>query len=146
MNAAPASGAAFPLPVKLLATALVAGMAVGGARAWPELSQAQWSPSAAVVLGLAVAMVAWCLYWIWRSRTSIDARGISQTWMWDKHVAWADVTQARLIGVPRLEWLIAPRLAVRVKGGRGLVVFHAADTRVLQAMALFVSTGKTPSG
>ncbi len=64
-----------------------------------------------------------------------------QSWIWSKQVSWCDVTQAQLVGVPGLQWLIAPRLVLRVRG-RGLMVFHTADRRVLGVFALFVSTGR----
>lgn len=139
-----AAGAAFPLPTKLLATGLVAGMLLWGWRALPQLLGASWQFSAAALVVLALVMVGWCLYWIWFSRTRIDAHGIHQTWMWDKHVAWGDIVQARIIGVPYLEWLVAPRLAVRVKA-RGVVIFHVADRQVLGALAVFVTTGVPPA-
>ena len=138
-----AAGAAFPVPTKLLASALVATMLLWGWRALPQLMGADWQFSAAALVVLALAMVGWCLYWIWASRTCIDEQGIHQTWMWDKHVAWGEIVQARIIGVPYLEWLIAPRLAVRVKS-RGVVVFHVADRQVLGALAVFVTTGASP--
>ncbi|HET6829435.1 MAG TPA: hypothetical protein VFH35_12185 [Ramlibacter sp.] len=148
MSEAPASGAlegsAFPLPVKLLATALVCSMLLWGGRTLPELAQVQWSVSSIVVFGLAVVMVLWCLYWIWRSRTRVDTHGVAQTWLWDKQVAWTDVAQARIVGVPGMEWLFAPRLVLRVRG-RGAVMFHAADPAVLRALALFVTTGSVPA-
>jgi hypothetical protein len=139
-----AAGSAFPLPTKMLATALVAGTLLGGVQALPQLMATSWQFSAAALVVLALVLVAWCLYWIWFSRSAIDARGIHQTWMWDKHVGWDEVVQARLIGVPYLEWLIAPRLAVRAKG-RGVVIFHVADRQVLQGLAVFVSTGVPPA-
>ena len=61
----------------------------------------------------------------------------------EHQVALGEIVQARIIGVPYLEWLIAPRLAVRVKS-RGVVVFHVADRQVLGALAVFVTTGAPP--
>lgn len=136
-------GPAFPRTVKALATLTVAAMLAWGLRAAPSLWAAQWSGASAWLFAGALAMVLWCLSWIWRSRTAADARGVRQSWMWDKEVAWADVAQARIVALPGLEWLVAPRLVLRVRG-RGLMVFHAADRRVLQAFALFVATGTPP--
>ncbi len=144
MNASTPSveGPAFPPLVKLLAVALVGAMLAWGAQAALPLLQADWTWGAAAMLVLAVAMVLWCLVWILRSRTTVDADAIRQSWMWPKEVKWADVTQARLVGVPGLNWLIAPRLVVRARG-RGLLVFHAADPQVLAAVAR-VCLGSAP--
>jgi hypothetical protein len=133
-------GAAFPLSVRLMATAFVGTMLYWGARSATRLWETSWATSSALLLAGAVCLVLWCLVWIWRSRTRVDAQGVEQSWIWRKHVRWADVAQARLIGVPGLEWLIAPRLVVRPRGG-GIVVFHSADRRVLAAFASFVSIG-----
>jgi hypothetical protein len=125
-------GPAFPFLVKLLATGLVAAMLLWGARAFDQMRRTEWSFGPAAILVLAVAMVLWCLFWIWRSRTGVDGTQIRQSWMWPKHVRLADITQARIVGVPGLNWIIAPRLVVRARG-RGIMVFHSADRRVLDA-------------
>jgi hypothetical protein len=133
-QARPVEGPAFPPLVKLLALSLVAAMLVWGARVADRMFAVDWTfPNALVVL-TGIAMVLWCASWIVRSRTCVDATHIRQTWMWHKQVALADVTQARMVGVPGLSWLVAPRLVVRARG-RGLLVFHAADRRVLAAFA-----------
>ncbi len=136
MSEAPAGveGPAFPPLVKLLAVALVAAMLAWGGRVAVPLLRADWTWGSALMMAVAIAMVVWCLLWILRSRTAVNAERIRQSWMWPKEVALADVTQARLIGVPGLTWLIAPRLVVRARG-RGVMVFHAADPRVLAALS-----------
>jgi hypothetical protein len=83
-------------------------------------------------MALALASVLLCYGWILRSRTSISAAGIRQTWVTDKQVALADITQVKLIYFRRLAWLIAPRLVIRTRMP-GTTVFHAADPRVLDA-------------
>ena len=130
---AAAEGAAFPVLVKLLAVALVAAMVAWGVRVRGDLLAAQWTGAAALVLLLAVGMVLWCAWWILRSRTVVTPTHIRQTWMWHKEVALEDVTQARLVGVPGMSWLVAPRVVVRARG-RGVLVFHAADRQVLAAL------------
>lgn len=132
--APPLEGPAFPPLVKALALLLVAAMVAWGIRVADQLMGVDWTVSGALVVAIALVMVLWCASWIMRSRTSVDGTHIRQSWMWDKEVAVADVTQARLVGVPGLAWLVAPRLVVRARG-RGLLVFHAADRRVLSAFA-----------
>ena len=127
-------GAAFPLLVKVLASALMAALVVRGARVANEVAATAWSPGAAVVLLTALGLVGLCYYWILRSRTSISPTHIRQTWMWNKEVAMEDVAHIKFVCVPYLSWLIAPRMVIRARG-RGVLVFHAADARVLQAFA-----------
>lgn len=132
---ASAEGKAFPLLVRLLATGLVGAAAWSGAGVGDELVAADWTSASATVFILAMALVLWCLAWIWRSRTRVDAEGIHQTWMWNKQVRWSDITQAKFIAVPGMEWLIAPRFVVRSRGHAGVTVFHAAHPAVLSLLA-----------
>ncbi len=136
----PAEGPAFPLAVRLLATVMVAGMAWWGLRIREELGAAGCNLTAVAIVGGSAVLVLWCLGWMWRSRTRVDAQGIHQTWIWDKHVRWDQVAQARLVGVPYLQWLITPRLVVRPRGG-GVLTFHSADPRVLAVFATYVTFG-----
>lgn len=136
-------GPAFPLGVRLLATALVGAVLVWGVRALEALSSTPWDGWTATVLGTALVLVVWSLTWMWRSRTGVDAVGIHQSWIRDKRVAWGDITQARLIAIPYLDFLVTPRLVVRPRGG-GTVVFHSADPRVLGAWAAYLTSGIAP--
>ena len=129
-----AEGPAFPLTVKMLASLLIAALAFWGIRAFDQMTGARWSTAAAVFMGVTLCVIGLCYYWILRSRTAIDTDSIRQSWMWPKQVALADITQAKFIYVPYLQWLIAPRLMVRARG-HGLFVFHAADPQVLQRFA-----------
>ena len=141
----PLRGPAFPIVVRLLATALVASLMHWSIRSLDKLTGVRWNGwTGTVVVGVMV-LVVWCLVWMWRSRTGVDAQGIHQSWIRDKRVAWGDITQARLVAIPYLDGLITPRLVVRPRGG-GLVVFHSADPRVLGAFAAYVTTGVPPLG
>ncbi len=136
-------GPAFPLGVRLLASALVGGLMHWGLRSRAELLDVDWNGWTAAVVGLAMFMAVWSLVWMWRSRTGVDAQGIHQTWIRDKRVAWHDINQARLVAIPFLEGLITPRLIVRPRGG-GTMVFHSADPQVLRVLASYVMTGTPP--
>ena len=126
-----AEGAAFPLPVKALASLLVAALLFWGIRAADQIVGVGWSAGAVAFMAITLCVIGLCYYWIMCSRTAIDATSIRQTWLWPKRVALADITQAKLIYVPYLRWLIAPRLIVRARG-LGMFVFHAADDKVLR--------------
>lgn len=131
-----AEGPAFPPFVKLLLTALTAAVFAAGALALDQAALRNASISAQVLVagGLLVLLVT--NYWVLKSRIRIDARVIEQTWMWTKRVRWADVGQAKLIYIPWLAWLVAPRMVVR--GGAGIVtLFNAADPQVLAVFARY---------
>lgn len=122
-----AEGPAFPLAVRLLATAIVLGAAGWAYAASDGLATSGWQPSAVAVVGGAALMVLWYLYWIWRSRVTVTPQGIRQTWMWNKQAMWKDVTHVKLIRIPGLDWIMAPRLVLRVAGQVGPVMFHVAE-------------------
>lgn len=136
-------GPAFPLGVRLLASLLVAGLLYWAVRSHEALAGVEWNGWTAAVVGGALVLVLWCLAWMWRSQTWVDAQGIGQSWIRDKRVAWQDISQARLVALPYLDPLITPRLVVRPRGG-GIVVFHCADRRVLQVFAAYITTGLPP--
>lgn len=133
-------GRAFPLGVRLLATLMVAALCYLGLLGIGPVLQSGWSASGALLLAVAVALVLWCLAWMWISRTAATASGIEQSWLWRKRVRWCDIAQARIVGVHGLEWLVAPRLVVRPRSG-GVMIFHSADRDVLAAFARFVTMG-----
>lgn len=133
---ASAEGNAFPLLVKCLLTAMTIAVFATGAMAVgkPALQQAGLMSKLLVVAGLATLVI--FNYWVIRSRTSVDARQIRQSWIWSKQVLWADVVQAKMIYLPFLSWIVAPRLVVRGRAGM-VTLFHAADEEVLKAFTRY---------
>ncbi len=133
-----ADGPSFPWVVKGLATALLLALGYWSWRvsgSLPELADFLGGYGFALVT---CGAVLFCYGVVMRSRTAIDPYAITQSWLWHKRVAWTEVTHAKLFRVAGLDWLIAPRLMLRVKG-RGVYVFHVADSQVLrcvQAMGL----------
>jgi hypothetical protein len=81
----------------------------------------QLTTTTQVLLIATLALVALMYYWVMRSRVRIDATGITQTWLSDKHVAWADIKKARMVAIPRLEFMIPPRLIVSAGFARGRI-------------------------
>lgn len=138
-----AEGPSFPLLVKLLASVLMLALLFWGWRVVDEFAAAQISLAG---YGFLAALLLALLSGYWgmlRSRTAISPTHISQRWLWTKRVALAEVTQAKLIHLPLLDWLIAPRLMLKVRG-RGLYTFHIADRRVLM-LAKALGLGQQPS-
>jgi hypothetical protein len=132
--AADIEGPAFPALVKALAGVLMAAIMVYGLRSLDDLAAERRTWPLLLFALLLMAIAAWCYSWILKSHTRVSATHLHQTWWSDKSVAIADITQTRLILVPGLTWLIAPRLVVRTHAP-GSIVFHAADPRLIAAFA-----------
>ena len=107
-----------------------------GAMVVREVDWVDMSASAALLFGAAFLITVTVWLWMLKSRTSISHEAIEQTWLWHKRVLIKDITQAKFIHIPFLNWLIAPRLVVRA--GVGLYVFYSADPEVQRAFALLV--------
>ena len=129
-----AEGPAFPRLVKGLSCLLVLSLLAAAWRLAMDTPWSTWPGPTWVFILATMGLIGYCQYWILFSRTRIDNRTLSQTWMWPKQIALADITQAKFIYLPYLAWLIAPRLVLRVRG-HGVVVFHAAQPNVMQAFA-----------
>jgi hypothetical protein len=82
-----------------------------------------------VLLAGAALMLVISYYWFLRSMVTIDGRGISQTWMYNRRVEWPDVRSAKMIGIPYLSWLFPPRLVVRT--GTAFVTFNGGNRELL---------------
>lgn len=134
-----AEGAAFPVAVRVLVTALTAWVFAAGWQALDQPALQQASTPAKALLLAALAVLVIVNVWVWRSRTEVSDEFIRQTWIWPKRVAWADVSHAKMIYIPYLAWLVAPRLIVR--SGPGIAtVFHAADHELLLAFTHYALT------
>jgi hypothetical protein len=129
-SAGPTQGAAFTRPYKALVVAMVIISLAWWIRLW---QQGHWGDHPGQGGGwflLAIVLMAWTGWAVLRSRTRIDAEGISQTWIWHKHMPCRELAYARLIRIRGLEWLMAPRLYVRTLLGK-FAVFYIADAQVL---------------
>lgn len=125
---------AFSVVIKVLTTILVVALLFWTWRVADEIVDAAWTAGTVGFMLAAYAGILLCYYWILKSRIRIDAKSIRQTWLWSREVEIADITQIKLIYVPYLSWLIAPRLVLKVRS-RGVFVFHASHPEVLQAFA-----------
>jgi hypothetical protein len=123
-------GQAFSLPFKLLATVIVGGCAFWLAQLWSvgALGSAKTGGLGWFLAG--IALMGWTWFHIMTSRTRIDRQGLHQRWIWDKQMAFDDLAFGKLIRVPGLDWLIAPRLYVRTLVGK-FAVFYAATPELI---------------
>lgn len=76
-------------------------------------------------------LLAWTAWHVMQSRVRLDAQGLHQTWIWDKHMAYGELAYAKLIRIRGLEWLVAPRFYVRTLVGK-FAVFYVTDAVVIE--------------
>jgi hypothetical protein len=122
------SGPAFSRPFRALACAIVGACCLWMARLWQRGAVSPGSGLVWVAAGLALML--WTLACILRSRTTLSSEGLHQRWIWDKAMPLRELAFCRLIRVPGLDWLVAPRLYARTLTGK-FAVFHAASPALL---------------
>ena len=125
----PAYGAGF----KLVATLLTAVLLGYGASVAQRFALQSLGLGVKALLAGAGVMLLVSYYWFLRSRTTIDAAGIRQSWVIDKRVDWDDVRGAKMIGIPYAGWLFPPRMVVRT--GNAFTTFNGGSRDVLVAFA-----------
>lgn len=125
----PAYGGGFKLVATLL-TVVLLGYGVSIALRFPLLSFGIGVK--ALLLGAAVMLLV-SYYWFLRSRTTVDATGIRQSWVIDKRVEWREVRGAKMIGIPYLGWLFPPRMVVRT--GNSFSTFNGGSQDLLVEFA-----------
>ncbi len=120
------SGPAFGPLFKALAWGMSLGLG-----AWIWRLEIDWRTRHGAWVAVAWAMLVCIAWFIQRSRTVLDAQGIEQTWMWRRQVALRELAMLKVMRVPGLEFLIAPRVYARTLGGR-FHFFYCHDRRLLQ--------------
>jgi len=116
-----ASHKASPARRLFMPWAFVAAGLLGGCGGGSSTST---DPSGTTELS-AAAMLGVSYYWFLRARTTIDADGIRQTWLYDKQVLWSEVRGAKMIGIPYAGWLFPPRMIVRT--GSAFTTFNGGS-------------------
>ena len=142
-QAATLESPAFPRLSRWLAVALIVLLALAALRAAPQLLSASWTTSSLLLMLGAGLTIAWLGYWIVFSRTRLEGGTLVQTWIWTKRTRVDQVAQLKLVFVPGLVWLVAPRLLVRQHGG-SVQWFQAADVKLLQAFGERVAQQQHP--
>lgn len=129
----PVAGPAYHAWFKCVATLVSIGLAAYGASVAWRFPLARYGIGVQLLLLAAVVMLGVSYYWFLRAQTTIDARGITQTWLYNKEVEWRDVRGAKLIGIPYAGWIFPPRLVVRT--GNAFVTFNAGSRALLVEFA-----------
>ena len=131
-------GPAFSTVFKAIAVVLVGGAVVWMASLWSEGKVAGGANSIATWFIAALAMLVYMVWLILRSRTTLDATALTQTWAWEKKMELRELAYGKLVRVPGLDWLIAPRLYVRTLMGK-FAVFYAADPVLIREFERLVA-------
>jgi hypothetical protein len=118
---------AFSLPFKLLALFLVLGLAV-----WAyQLYGSQMAQSDPLWILAAWGIMAYTVAHVLLGKTRLTAQTLEQTWIWHKKVELRDLAYVKLIRVPGLDALIAPRLYARTLMGK-FTVIYACDPEMIE--------------
>ncbi len=123
------TGPAYSLWFKLLATVVTAVLALYALNIMLRFPLLEYGFGVKALLLGAALMLAISYYWFLRSVITIDDKGITQSWMYNRHVEWRDIRSAKMIGIPFLGWIFPPRLVVRT--GNSFTTFNGGTQSVL---------------
>lgn len=128
-------GPAYTPAFKLLAAAVVAWALAWAALLWWQGTLQAMGPAGPWMLA-GLALMAYTAWHILRGRTRVDEAGLFQSWVWDKRIDARDLAFCRLMRVPGLDWLLAPRLYARTLGGRFAVFYAGSPALVAEFVRL----------
>jgi len=128
MTASALSGPAFSRPFKVLAIALSAAL-IG----WSLMLPIDFFSKSGLWVASAHALIVYTVWQIQISVTTLSSDQIKQTWIWDKSMQLNDMAYLKIIHVPALSWLIAPRVYARTMMGK-FAVFYTSSPEVLAAL------------
>lgn len=112
--------------VATLVSLALAGYGISVALRFPIM---QFGFGVKLLLIGAALMLAVSYYWFLRAQTTIDEKGIRQTWLYTKQVAWSDVRGVKMLGIPYAGWIFPPRLVVRT--GNSFMTFNGGTQALL---------------
>lgn len=78
----------------------------------------------------ALALMAYTLWCILNSMTTLSSSSLEQTFVWNKKLDLRELAYVKLIRIPGLDWLIAPRLYCRTLLGK-FAVFYTSDAKMV---------------
>lgn len=130
-------GPAFSRGFRFVVTTFVAAILYSGTQAvltLPAGAIAAMDIRVKLLVAAAVLLLIYTTYWFHAARIRIDQDGITQTWIFNKRVLWAEVISARLMAAPKAEFIFPPRLIVSSGFGR-FKAFNGGDRAVWQEFA-----------
>lgn len=123
------TGPAYSMGFKIFATVFSVGLFVYAINITLRFPLLEYGFSVKALLLCAALMLIVSYYWFLRSTITIDDKGITQTWLYNRQVEWRDVRSAKMIGIPYLSWLFPPRLVVRT--GNSFSTFNGGTQEIL---------------
>ena len=127
------TGPAYSAWFKMLATVVCVGLLVYGISVALRFPLMQYGLGVKMLLLCAALMLVLSFYWFMRSTITIDETGITQTWMYKRHVAWKDIRGAKFIGIPYASAVFPPRLVVRTS--HSFSTFNGGNRQILAEFA-----------
>ena len=122
------SGPAFSKSFKVLAWALS-----GILLFWSLQLPIEFTSKSGLWVSSALILIFYTAWQVQVSVTTLNAEVLCQTWIWNKAMALNDMAYLKIIHVPMLDWLIAPRVYARTMMGK-FAVFYVSSPELLQAL------------
>lgn len=123
------TGPAYSVYFKVVATLFSIGLGVYAIDIALRFPLLEYGLSVKALLFFAALMLIVSYYWFLRSTVTIDEKGITQTWLYNRQVEWRDVRSAKMLGVPYAGWIFPPRLVVRT--GNSFTTFNGGSKELL---------------
>lgn len=123
------TGPAYSVYFKIVATVFSIGLGVYAIDIALRFPLLEYGFSVKALLFFAALMLIVSYYWFLRSTVTIDEKGITQTWLYNRQVEWRDVRSAKMLGVPYAGWIFPPRLVVRT--GNSFTTFNGGNRELL---------------
>lgn len=121
---------AYTLAFKVLSCSLVTLAGVWLAALWIKGALGSGGSSGLAWFITALALMLYTTWHILNSTTRLNETALYQSWVWDKKMELRELAYCKMVRLPGLDWLIAPRLYARTLVGK-FSVFYAADPRMI---------------
>ena len=129
----PVTGPSYGLWFKIVATVVSIVLAVYAVNIAIRFPLMQDGFGVKALLVCAALMLGVSYYWFLRSTVTVDEHGITQRWLYNRHVEWRDIRSAKMIGIPYLSGVFPPRLVVRT--GNSFTTFNGGTRELLVEFA-----------
>lgn len=123
--ATPVSGPAYTLWARCTTASTVVGLMLYGGQVLSVRPDVAWPMLMLMAAGGAVLISS--TWYILTGKTTIDAKGIRQDWLFPKDFSWHEIARARLVRMP-----LVPRLVLMTPRGP-LKAVHAGSPALLAA-------------
>lgn len=120
------TSASFSLPFRVLAVALLLGLAFWAYQLHgPQMVQMDY-----VWLWAAWGIMAYTVGHLVMGKTHLNSQTLEQTWIWHKKVDLRDLAYVKLIRIPGMDAIVAPRLYARTLMGKFTVIYACSPDMI----------------